>query len=84
MRCSSCQRRVRGLALLLDWLAAQPGETWQDRWLASSADRPCAGGRQLPIGVALRHQAQGIYCLEAAAKLLIARRKPGWRCHEES
>ena len=32
----SQQRRVRGLALLLDWLAAQPGETWQDRWLAAA------------------------------------------------
>ena len=26
----SQQRRVRGLALLLDWLAAQPGETWPE------------------------------------------------------
>ncbi len=44
----SQQRRVRGLALLLDWLAAQPGQTWQDRWLASGADRAGAGWRQLP------------------------------------
>ena len=42
------QRRVRGLALLLDWLAAQPGQTWQERWLASGADRARAGWRQLP------------------------------------
>ena len=42
------QRRVRGLALLLDWLAAQPGQTWQERWLASGADRAGAGWRQLP------------------------------------
>ena len=27
-----------GLRLLLDWLADQPGDTWQDRWLASGAD----------------------------------------------
>ncbi|HTQ91473.1 MAG TPA: hypothetical protein VMK84_18470, partial [Streptosporangiaceae bacterium] len=26
------QRRVRGLAMLLDWLAAQPGRSWQERW----------------------------------------------------
>ena len=42
------QRRVRGLALLLDWLAAQPGQSWQERWLASGADRAGAGWRQLP------------------------------------
>ena len=42
------QRRVRGLAMLLDWLAAQPGHSWQERWLASGADRAGAGWRQLP------------------------------------
>ena len=42
------QRRVRGLALLLDWLSAQPGGTWQERWLASGADLAGAGWRQLP------------------------------------
>jgi len=30
--------RRRGLAKLLDWLQRQPGDTWQDRWLASGAD----------------------------------------------
>jgi integrase len=30
--------RRRGLPLLLDWLEEQPGQTWQDRWLASGAD----------------------------------------------
>ena len=32
------QTRRRGLTKLLDWLQSQPGETWQDRWLASGAD----------------------------------------------
>jgi integrase len=32
-----CARR--GLTVLLDWLAAQPGSTWQSRWIASGADR---------------------------------------------
>ena len=32
------QTRRRGLTKLLDWLQCQPGETWQDRWLASGAD----------------------------------------------
>src|SRR5450759_1939676 len=30
--------RGRGLAWMLDWLEAQPGRTWQDRWIASAAD----------------------------------------------
>jgi len=35
-----CMRR--GLTALLDWLEQQPGQTWQERWLASGAE---AGGR---------------------------------------
>jgi integrase len=31
-------RRRRGLTLLLDWLAEQPGHCWQQRWSASGAD----------------------------------------------
>ncbi|WP_204080041.1 tyrosine-type recombinase/integrase [Mycobacterium riyadhense] len=31
-----------GVGLLLDWLADQPGQTWQQRWIASGAD---ANGR---------------------------------------
>src|ERR1019366_8054812 len=34
---SSQETRARGLARLLDWLAGQPGATWQERWLASGA-----------------------------------------------
>jgi integrase len=30
--------RRRGLVLLLDWLEAQSGASWQQRWLASGAD----------------------------------------------
>lgn len=36
-RLSQANRR-RGLRRLLDWLDEAPGETWQDRWLASGAD----------------------------------------------
>jgi hypothetical protein len=32
------QERRRGLTRMLDWLEAQPGETWQDRWISSGAD----------------------------------------------
>jgi integrase len=28
----------RGLTALLDWLERQPGQTWQERWLASGAE----------------------------------------------
>ena len=34
----SRQRRRLSLRRLLDWLSAQPGDTWQQRWLASGAD----------------------------------------------
>lgn len=32
------QRRRLGLRRLMDWLADQSGDTWQQRWLASGAD----------------------------------------------
>jgi hypothetical protein len=32
------ENRRRGLRIVLDWLETQPGETWQQRWLASGAD----------------------------------------------
>ncbi|MGO9296429.1 MAG: transposase [Streptosporangiaceae bacterium] len=32
------QERRRGVTLMLDWLERQPGDTWQDRWIASGAD----------------------------------------------
>ena len=32
------QRRRRGLRRVLGWLADQPGDTWQARWLVSGAD----------------------------------------------
>jgi hypothetical protein len=31
-------RRQRGLVSVVDWLAGQPGDTWQERWQASGAD----------------------------------------------
>ena len=30
--------RRRGLTHVLQWLEQQPGDTWQDRWIASRAD----------------------------------------------
>jgi integrase len=37
-RASLDQERRRGLTRMLDWLEAQPGESWQDRWITSGAD----------------------------------------------
>ena len=42
-------KRVRGLARLLDWLEDQPGQTWQERWLASGADAAGTSWRQVPM-----------------------------------
>ena len=44
------QTRRRGLTKLLDWLQSQPGETWQDRWLASGADAAGFDWAGLPLG----------------------------------
>ena len=51
------QIRRRGLTFLLDWLEAQRGATWQERWLASGADMAGAAWRQ---GPAAWLQAQGL------------------------
>jgi integrase len=41
-------KRLRGIGLLLDWLSALPGSTWQDRWLVSGADTAGADWRRVP------------------------------------
>ncbi len=33
-------QRLSGLGTVLDWLEAMPGDTWQERWLASGAEEP--------------------------------------------
>ncbi|MFE4335201.1 hypothetical protein ACFRQM_39100 [Streptomyces sp. NPDC056831] len=51
--------RRRGLSKALDWLEGQPGETWQDHWMASGADAAGFEWTDLPLkgrGVAKRHQ----------------------------
>ena len=42
---NSQEKRLRGLRLLLDWLADQPGRSWQQRWLTSGADAAGADWR---------------------------------------
>ncbi len=41
--------RRRGLTKLLDWLERLPGDTWQDRWLASGADGAGFDCTDLPL-----------------------------------
>jgi integrase len=43
-------QRIIGLKLLLDWLADQPGDGWQQRWLASGADTAGTSWRDVPRG----------------------------------
>ncbi|MEV6335478.1 site-specific integrase [Nocardia vinacea] len=42
-------KRVRGLRHLLDWLADQPGDTWQQRWLGSGTELLGPRWRQAPL-----------------------------------
>ena len=44
------KERVLGLKSLLDWLEDQPGDSWQDRWLASGADSAGRQWRAVPAG----------------------------------
>lgn len=46
-RRNSEQIRGNGVPLLLDWLGEQPGQSWQQRWVASGADAAGRGWRQL-------------------------------------
>jgi hypothetical protein len=43
------QARRRGMVKMLDWLERQPGDTWQDRWLASDADTAGFDWADLPL-----------------------------------
>ena len=40
-------QRRRGLTRMPDWLASQPGQTWQDRWIVSGAE-DSSPWRELP------------------------------------
>jgi len=43
-------RRLLGMGLLLDWLAEQPGRSWQERWHVSGVEDTGRAGRQVPAG----------------------------------
>jgi hypothetical protein len=63
----SHKQRVTGLGLLLDWLADQPGRSWQERWLASGADAAGSRWRQVPAGWL---RARSRYCEGAAGRFV--------------
>ncbi|MGW3473603.1 tyrosine-type recombinase/integrase [Saccharopolyspora sp. NPDC000995] len=46
---ANTRTRERGLVKLLDWLEDQPGETWQQRWLASGAEDIGRSWVQIPL-----------------------------------
>ena len=59
-------RRRLGLIRLLGWLAEHPGDTWQQRWLVSGADRwatPSGGARCWP---GHGHETRSARCLPRA------------------
>jgi hypothetical protein len=62
-------KRTVGVKLLLDWLADQPGETWQDRWHSSGAEQAARGWRRLPI-TWLGERGHGPWHQEAIAEAL--------------
>ena len=72
--------RRRGLAKLLDWLEHLPGDTWQDRWLASGADTAGFDWADLPLrgrAPARRHHRDELCC---GLELLVAGQviRPGY------
>jgi len=64
-------KRQVGAGLLLDWLADQPGGSWQDRWQASGAEQAGRDWRQLPIGW-VRGRGHGRWRQEAVVEALPA------------
>jgi integrase len=83
-RASQGGRRF-GLGLLLDWLEAQPGPTWQDRWLASGADADGSAWRQLLAAWLREHGHATQHRLDVMARAVLVaisadlfRPSPGW------
>jgi integrase len=76
----------RGICGVLDWLAAMPGRTWQQRWMASGAEQaadwrvlaaaPAAAGRTEPAVRSLQHRcSKGLTVLISAG---VIRPSVGW------
>ena len=74
----ACERKAtragrrRGVTKLLRWLASFPGDTWQQRWLASGAeDHAGASWVQLPLGWLREHGLAASYDPEELAAGLL-------------
>jgi hypothetical protein len=63
--------RRRGLTFLLDWLEAQSGRTWQERWLATGADAAGAAWRKIPARWLQEHGLVAEWRLDALASALL-------------
>ena len=63
--------RLRGLTFLLDWLEAQPGRSWQERWLASGADGAGAVWRKIPGRWLQERGMVAEWCRDALASALL-------------
>jgi len=61
-----------GPGALLDWLAGQPGATWQERWLASGADQARSGWRDIPRRWLQDHGHASVYWLDGLSVALKA------------
>lgn len=59
-----------GLRLLLDWLAEQPGHSWQERWLASGADVDGRTWREVPLGWLHARSGINIWRIDAFFRVL--------------
>jgi hypothetical protein len=80
------RQRARCLGQVLDWLASQPGATWQERWAASGAEDAAgwretavawltAAGRFCPSGRQSRGLGAGLLLLICGD---VIRPDPGW------
>jgi hypothetical protein len=69
-------RPLYGTAKVLDWLLAHPGSGWQDRWVASGADRGVAWVRQITAedprswSTSRAEICAGVHCLLLARVIL--------------
>jgi integrase len=64
-------KQLTGARLLIDWLSGLPGDTWQQRWANSGAERAGRDWRALPADWA-RSQGAGLWHQEAVVEALPA------------
>lgn len=62
--------RAVGVGLLLEWLADQPGQTWQQRWTASGVEAAGAGWRPVAAGWLRAHDLGAPWRLAALSSAL--------------